>query len=380
VGTRSTSRSARSILAAALLVLSTAAAPRSALGVEGTKRTTVDVAVSDPSNDEADALVQAFEDLGASSRLHMNLSRRGDEPPEVPWPDDVLARVWIDAREPDHVDIRVSRRGGGPLPAPPEERVLPREGSRAVLVEAVAQVLRAELDSMADIDAQESAVPADAPATPIPPAPEAPRPPSLHDAEKKPGGSSALDLAAFGTEEALSARSGPVTGAGVGLGVSAGRAPWRPGLWASASFDSRFDAQGGQVVFDVAATSFRLVPTLEVVELEAAQLDVGVGAGLDLLRVSPLVVRSSNAVLDTPVRWADPVVTGQIVMRLRIAPQVSATFGLDLDYDLSPHVTDVPGNRPGTWRGSFELWQLRPTVSFGLCVRLWGDGAPGRSR
>jgi hypothetical protein len=189
-----------------------------------------------------------------------------------------------------------------------------------------------------------------------------------------------LDLAAFGSEEAISAGSGPVFGAGAAVAISAGRAPWRPSLWISGIYDARFDVRNGNATFDVGTTSFRLVPSVELIELDVAQVDVGVGGGLDLFRVAPLVVRSSTAVFDSRSTSADPVLTGQLSIRIRLAPQIALLCGFDLDDDWAPHSTTVAGDRPGTRRGEFEPSEFRPSVEFGLCVSLTSGGACGRPR
>jgi hypothetical protein len=354
------------------VVASWIAGPRAALGAEDPDRTVVDIAIAG-SDREADALVAALGDRVPRLGLRMRVERRQEAPPESPWPSDAVAGVWIDARATDRVDVRMTSAGpDGTRRA--YDRSLAVEGSVAVVAEEVAQVVGAELESMqASAPAPSRGVPAapsetasSPPVRPPPPAP--PQPPA--------SGGFALDLLAFVSERAVSSLSGPVFGAGVAADVSVGRAPWRPSLWIGATYDARFDAmQTRQVTFDVGTTSFRLLPSVELVELQAMQVDVGVGGGLDLFQVAPLAVRGSMAVIDPPQRSLDPVLGGQLLMRLRLASRVRLVFGFVLDYDCLLRSTTVPDDRPGGHPSTFEPWRLRPAVQFGLCVPLSSGGA-----
>jgi hypothetical protein len=321
-------------------------------------------------NPEADALIEALEDLAGRLRLRIRVERRATLPPESPWPDDVVAGVWIDARAADRIDIRMT--SVRPHSEPRSfERSLAREGSTAVVVEAVAQVVRAALESML---AAPPEVPADVPSASPAPEPPAPEPPEarLAAAPKRVGSSGlGVDVTAFGSERAMNARSGPVLGVGAALEVSSKLDAWRPSVWLSAAYNARFDVQSGPITFDVGTSSFRLMPGVALVELDAMQVDVDVGGGLDLFRVAPLVVRREQATFGDTMNFVDPVLAGQLLMRLRLVSQVRMTFGFGLDYDFVPRDITVPGGP----RGTFEPWRLRPALSLGLCVPLSSGGA-----
>jgi hypothetical protein len=336
--------------------------------------TAVDVAVM-ASGAEAEALAEAVAELGPHMGLRMRVAREEDAP-SSPSPGDVFARVWIDARASDRIDVRIASAAGG---SRPYERQLPRDGSLAVVTDEVAQVVGAALESMVAVEAREavSGGADGAPKVGPGPTPASPAPASAAPEHSGQHGFG-LDLAAFGSEEAISAGSGPVFGAGAAVAISAGRAPWRPSLWISGIYDTRFDVRNGSSTFDASTTSFRLVPSVEVIELDVAQVDFGVGGGLDLFRVAPLVVRSSTAVFDSRSTSADPLLTGQLLIRLRLAPQIALLCGFDLDYDWAPHPTTVAGDHPGARRGEFEASEFRPSVEFGLCVSLSKGGACGR--
>jgi hypothetical protein len=333
----------------------------------------VDTAIA-ASNSETAALVDAIDDLVGRLGLRVRVERRESPPAYSSWPDDVVAGVWIDARSPDRIDIRMTsvRPGSSPRSF---ERSLPREGSNAVAVEDVAQVVRAALESMRASGADAPAAAASASAAPAPSAPDSPAV-AVHSAPLHVGPRGfGLDAIAFASERAMSARSGPVFGVGAGFDVSLGHAPWRPGVWLSAAHGSRFDVQSGRVTFDVGASSFRLVPTIEILELEVMQVDVGVGGGLDLFQVAPLVVRDAQAAFGETASFADPVATGQLLVRLRLVSHLRMSFGFDVDYDCAPHETSVSSGGPRGPHDTFAPWLLRPALALGLCVPLSRGGA-----
>jgi hypothetical protein len=349
------------------------ATPGLAAGSDDPDRSFVDVAI-DASDAEADALVGALGDLVPRSGLRVRVERRQDPPAESSGPDDAVAGVWIDASAPDQVDIRVTSARGGPRRS--YERSLPRDGSTAVVAEEVSQVIRAELESIRATE----------PAQPAPRAPDPPSKPASIDAPRPAPGPPrpaleaqsgvGIDLLAFVGERAVSSLSGPVLGAGVAADVSVGRVAWRPSLWVSAAYDARFDAmQTRRVTFDVGSESLRLIPSVTLLALEAMQVEAGIGGGLDLFQVAPLAVRASMAVFDPPNRVVDPVLTGHLLLRLRLASHVRMIFGFSMDYDGLLHQTTAPPYRPDAPSSSFEPWRLRAAVEFGLCVPLSGAGA-----
>ncbi len=348
-------------------------APRTALGSAEAVRSVVDVAIAAPDS-EVEAFIAAIGDRVPRLGLRMRVERRQDAPSESSWPSDAAAAVWIDARATDRVDVRLTgARADGSRRT--YDRSLAVDGSVAVVAEEVAQVVGAELESMR----------ASEPAPPPPASPDASENPASSPAVRPlpatappAHGGLALDLLALVSERAVSSLSGPVFGGVVAADVSIGRMAWRPSLWISAAYDARFDVmQSRQVTFDVGTTSFRLLPSVELIELEVMQVNLGVGAGLDLFRVAPLAVRGSMAVFDSPDRTLDPVLVGQLLMRLRLASRVRMIFGFALDYDCLLHSTTTPADRPGAPPSTFEPWRLRPTVEFGLCVPLSGGGACG---
>ena len=349
--------------------------PCEAAGSDGRRSSVVDTAIA-ASTAEADAFVEALGELVRHLRLRMRVERRQDPPNEATWPDDVVASVWIDARAADRIDIRMTT-GGGASPRT-YDRTLARGGSTALVAEEVAQVVRAALESILETAPEAPALANDEtaphPASSAPVSPEA-VPRAAPPARVASSGGFGLDAVALVSERAISAVAGPIFGAGAAITASVGRAPWRPSLWISGAYDPRVDVQNGPVNFDVIAASFRLIPGIELVELDALQVDLGVGGGVDIFQVTPLVVRGSRAIFDQPARTADLVLASQLVMRVRIASQLRLIFGFDLDYDGSPQSTTPAGGRALGPHDLFERWRLRPTTELGLCIPLWGSGA-----
>ncbi len=345
-----------------------------AMGSETARPSVVDTAIA-ASNQEADAFVAALGDRVERLGLRMRVERRQDAPREDSWPNDVVAGVWIDARAPDRIEIRMTSARARSLPRT-YERSLAHSESEAVVAEVVAQVVVAALESIvatAPDDPGAASAEASSSAGPVPPLPpeDAGR---VRGARAASTGAFGLDVLAFASERAMSARSGPVLGAGGAVITSLAHAPLRPSLWISGDYDARFDEQRGQVTFDVGSAALRLIPSVGLIELDALQVDLGVGGGVDLLTVAPLVVRASAAVFDVPTRAVDPVLAGQLLMRVRLASQVRMIFGFDADYDCAPPTIAPADDHPGSPRGTFEPWRLRPALTFGLCVPLSSGG------
>jgi hypothetical protein len=109
----------------------------------------VDVAVA-ASPEEAAALLDTLRELVARLGLGIRVTTgdgppwtRLDSPPDTPGE---RARVWIDARDAGEVSVDVCALGEGG-PSPVLHRSVPREGSRAIVVDAVGHVVEATLES-----------------------------------------------------------------------------------------------------------------------------------------------------------------------------------------------------------------------------------------
>jgi hypothetical protein len=329
----------------------------------------VDLVVAAP-DESAAALEGTLRELVARLGLALRVTRTDSAPAwfmtAAPRDAGQRGRVSVDERSGDHVTVIVSVVRTGEPPSAPVERSLARGESTAILTEQIAHVIHATLESLLATDAApEPAPPRPQPTMVAPPADQLPAaPPSRRDGFS-------LDATAFATGRGVSSESGAVLGGGAALQAMAWRAYGRPSLWLSGSYNAPFDESNGDVVVHTAVSSFRAVPSLQVLVRRWIDLDVGVGGGVDLFHTTPSNP-GPNVTLRPTKDLADPIVTAQIVARFRIATSASVLVGLDLDYDAGPHryVTAVAAGGPPA--GVFQPWLLRPSAMVGLCVPLMG--------
>ena len=363
---------------AVAIVASGARAEARAGDASGTERGQgfVDVAVRAPPN-EAAALLETLRELVARLGLGVRATTgdgppwtRIDAPPDAPGEH---ARVWIAARGADAVDIDVCALRSG---APPRifHRTVPRAGSSDVVVDGVGHVVEATL---------ESALLEPPPSPLIPSAPPllAPPPPvDVHDvASRTPPvrhGGLTLDAAAFADGAMVARRSGVDLGGGGAVIVSAGPIPWRPSLWVGASFQTPFDVPGPGVTLETSVASFRAVQSVELVRLRPLQLDVGAGGGADLFHDTPRNPRGPFQGSSQAQTHVTPIVSAQLLGRLRLGPGARLLVGLDLDWD--PSRRDYPVfDRFGNASAVLQTWPIRPSALIGICVPLAGASACG---
>jgi len=333
----------------------------------------VDVAVA-ASPDEAAALLDTLRELVARLGLGLRAATgdgppwtRLDSPPDTPGE---RARVWIDAREADAVSIDVCALGDG-APSPILHRRVPRDGSTAVVVDAVGHVVQATLESAL----------LEPSSRPVLPPPLAAPPPAdnLGIAPPKPAvrrGGLTLDAAAFADGAEVATRSGAALGGGGALIVSAGPIPWRPSLWISASFQTPFDIPGPGVTLETTVSSFRAIPSVELLRLRPVQLDFGAGGGADLFHDTPRNPRGPFPAAAQPQTHVTPVMAGQLLARLRLGPSARLLVGLDLDWDPGQHHYSVL-DRFGNASAVLQPWTVRPGALVGICVPLAGASACG---
>ena len=170
-----------------------------------------------------------------------------------------------------------------------------------------------------------------------------------------------LDFGAAVTEQAVSPNSGPIFGVEAGVRISLPSR--RLGLVASGAYDPRFDAPNGPAISEVSVASFRLIPSIELIDLDTFGASLGGGGGGDLFSVAPLVVKGSMAKIEKAMDEVDPVVSGQLVLHLRLAGRLALIMAFDLDYES----LESRGRRP--FPGS-----LRPTGARVRAVASSPDG------
>jgi hypothetical protein len=300
------------------------------------------------------------------------------------------ARIWIDARPVDQIDIVVAL---GSSDADTARRSVPRGEPEPVVVDQVAYVVRETIESLL-WTSQGTASSSPAPSLATEPA-DASSPSSLtsqvgaHSDEAGAGGSPltpvvpgafGVDVSAFATGRAM-APGADVLGGGVSLDFTFwGHHSHRPRLLIAASYDTPFEVTNPDVTLRVAVWSLRALPTVAILRWGALGLDAGVGAGLEALNAVPAPAQAAGG---PPIAIAsqstvfDPVATGQLMVWLRPTGGVGVLLGAYADYDLAPHrYTTV--DRFGQSSTVVEPWLLRPAVIAGFCIPLTGTSACAR--
>jgi hypothetical protein len=348
------------------------AAPRDDAADAARGERVVAVAIAaDP--EEYGALCDALSELVGRLGLKME-PQRADEPP---WSSGaaaagarrggaVRARVWIDARAAARVDVAVSVAREGTF-GRAVERSVARADSGAIVVEQVAHVVHATLDSMLVESLPE-------PPPPAPSAPPAPAPPPPREAHVRsvPAGFG-LDAAAFATTGAVVSGSGPVLGGGVALALLAGRLPMHPRLWLTAAFDASFDTVSDDMVLETSISSFRALPSVELLATSAVRIELAAGGGIDLFHTIPRDARRPLVELLGARTDVDPVLAAELIADLRVAWTARVFVGAGLDYDLGLHrYLDI--QRMGEVV-VMQPWPLRPVGLLGLRIPLAGETA-----
>lgn len=323
--------------------------------------------------DERGALLEALREPLDSLGLTLRVAHLDAAPP--PWvPAGARARVWIDARPPDHVDIFVWTVLGAT--AEPAHRVIPRSGSSAVVAEEVAYVVRATLESLLS-----EPLPAAPPpsvtliAPPQPPPAEVPYSPPPPVPVGKTTDRFGLDVSGFGIAQGV-ASSTPAFGGGLGLDLAFwGTHPLRPTLWLGASLNAPVESVTAEATLETALYSLRAIPGVELFELGRFHLAAGAGLGVDFLRTVPGPgSMPSGVILGAPTLEADPVIEAQLLFHAPLARSAGVVLGLNLDYDAGTH-RYVETDRAGVASTVFAPWALRPAAILGLCLPLIGESA-----
>jgi hypothetical protein len=280
------------------------------------------------------------------------------------------ARVWIDARPRDRVDVVVSVARGGSFD-PPVSRSVPRtDATEAILVERVSLVVHATLESLLAPPEPEKAPSGSASVPAAPPPAGADR-----EASRAPNARFGLDAAAFASCAAVAPSSGALFGGGVSLDLLLRRVVLRPSLWLGAAILESFDTQGQVLVLETNVSSFRAVPSVQLLELSALEVDFGAGVGLDLFHTIPRDAARATVQLFSTKTLGDPILEGLLVSRIRIARGARLLVGIALDYDFGEHrytAIDRFGNPTAV---VLEPWALRPSAMLGLCIPLAGASA-----
>jgi hypothetical protein len=348
------------------------------------------------SDDDAAALVEALRELVGRLGLGLHAARADASPwaNGAPATDrDERARVFIDDRFGDRIEITMSAiRGGAPTAS--VKRSVPRSESTAIVVEQVAYAVHSTLESLLTTGAPppEPMAPAEPVAPPelnVPP----PEPPPVAVVPSPPvdalparpvrRSGFGLDVAGFASGRGMASGVGLAGGGGVAVDVTAWRGQWRPSLWVAASYNATFGVTDpGIVKLATSVTSLRALPSIELFELSFLQVDLGAGGGVDAFYTVPVyetwTAMGPSVRTNGPTTHWDPVLSGQIVARIRVISGARLLVGFDVDDDLRlPSYTAQNATAGGIYGPGpvFRPAQVRPSAMIGLCVPLVGTAA-----
>lgn len=289
-------------------------------------------------------------------------------------------------------------RSADPAASPVLDRIVPHDPSPAIDRERVALAVRGAAEAELVMEEERKARPppppppadpgpvaSDAPPPPPPPAEVAPpphspvveRPVATERAAARPPHGIAIDVATYAGAGLVG--NGNVV-ARVGGGVTAGlRTGLRPGLTAAGLYGFPFDSgEGEDIVVRSHLVSARLLAGIEPLHGSRFALALGLGGGLDVLTVAPSSdTLPANVLADDSTR-VNPVVTGAITGRLRVASDVVLTLSFlgDVDPATRRYVFLDRGNRETV----FQTWSFRPTILAGLAFTAAGPQPFGGAR
>ncbi|MGD0678351.1 MAG: hypothetical protein ABSC94_23320 [Polyangiaceae bacterium] len=354
-------------ISAALTVVATLAAGRTTRAQPAEAFARVAVLATD---EDASELEAALVDLLGHQALRVRVVPVGLTSAARTLPLDVheCARIWIDMQsEPDIVLWVAAVRDG--LLEQPAERRISRGDSHAILLEQTAQVA---------YDTLESLLASDGAPPPTPGPPETAGPVTAREPtpgrERKGATGVAVSAHAFASWRAIAAQAPAAAGGGAAMDIGLGRGRGHPDLWLSFGFNSPFDVKTAQLTLETNVSCLRVVPSIEVVEHRWLRLDLGLGAGIDLLSTVLRDQRGPPYVAGHLTPTADIVATGQAMLRAPLPSGAGLTLAADIDYDWAPHRYDLVVPPKGA-ETVFQPWPLRPAVMAGLCVPLAGEGA-----
>jgi hypothetical protein len=285
------------------------------------------------------------------------------------------ARVWIDLRRADEIELVIVL---GSTNAKPARRSVPRGEPGPVVVDQVAYVVRATLESLlseaqAIVDASPgpmmNVADADSPSQNAPPRRLA-----------SDGRGWGLDVAAFATGRGLAKGASAVLGSGASADLTPwGRQAFRPRLSVAGAFDAPFESTGPVVNLRVSVWSVRAIPLVTLLRWRWLGLDAGIGGGIEGFNAYPAPSPAAPFPV-SPLNVAtivDPVASGQVMLGLSPSGGASILLGGYVDYDLAP-LRYVTTDGSGQSTTALDPWRVRPAVFAGLCIPLAGPGACGR--
>jgi hypothetical protein len=298
--------------------------------------------------DDAEPLVGSLREL--LGRLGLGVeSHAVATAPAPPSPEATGLSVWVDLAS-RYEALTIVRHGRTEV-----RRTIPRDASPAIVREEISEAVRSAVE--AELQAEEART---TPPPPPPVAPLAPAPPVVASENVPPPAPTSSRW--FALDLTVLAGGGPVAdgawSARFGGGVVVGsRRRFRPSLAVTAAYFTPFNKSGEDsqsVTVDAQATfvSLRAVPSIEVVHVPWAGLNVGAGGGVDIISVTQPQTPQNVTIAAQSSTRGDPILTALATAYVELAPSVAFTIVAGTDVDFVPpdyaFKTFVNGNNPTT--------------------------------
>jgi hypothetical protein len=260
-------------------------------------------------------------------------------------------------------------------------RTIPRDASPAIVREEISEAVRSAVESQLLADETPR------PPTPAPPASPPPVAPIVVTESPSPSPSPspsssrglAVDLTTLAGAGGIADGAGPVAHVGGGFVVGS-RHKWRPSVSVTGEYVVGFDTSYSTVTpvtSHASLVSLRAMPALEVVHGSWIALDVGAGAGVDIIAVTAVLSGAASASptirLNPDVATkVDPVLTARATAYVALAPGVALTVVVGGDVDLASrhYFIDDGAQDPEV----FVPWRVRPVVLAGFTFTAAGSG------
>jgi hypothetical protein len=258
-------------------------------------------------------------------------------------------------------------------------RGIPRDGSPSIVREVIGEAVRSSVEAllMAEQVPKPEPPPVVAPPEPPPtlvapvPAPPPPDVPAANASNRW----FALDITTFAGGGPVSSNSGivPRVGGGVVLGSREGR---RPSLTIEGAYLVPFapteSVQGETVTVRTILVSMRAVASMELARMGWGAVDVGAGAGADVVTVDrPGSAMDANVSTKSSTK-ADPVLAGLVTGYASLTPGVALTLAAGVEWDVTPAAYYVAA---GSGRSDiFVPWRVRPLLLAGFTFTAVGNG------
>jgi hypothetical protein len=207
--------------------------------------------------------------------------------------------------------------------------------------------------------------PSPPPAAPVgPPRGEAPAPATTPDQGL------ALDLTALGGIGGFAWTTAAVVSHVGGQAAWTYRKWLNPSLTVSGEYLLPFEAKTSDVTATASVVSLRIVPAVEVFHARSVAVDLGVGAGIDVISVQPPSKHPPNIGATAGTR-TDPVLRGAVTAYAGLAPRIVLSLTIAYDFDVAaPHPRFVFADEASP---VLAPWRARPLALVGLTFAALGE-------